>query len=111
MNNSGVILVDLDGTLAQYDGYKGHEHIGEPVPLMLLRVRRWLTSGQTVKLFTARASNPDAIPAIKTWLIKHGIDMEITNQKDYTAVQIWDDRAIQIIPNTGLRADRIDDLK
>ena len=34
-----VIAVDLDGTLAKYEGFHGMEHIGEPVPGMLRRVK------------------------------------------------------------------------
>ena len=26
-----TVCVDLDGTLAKYDGWKGLEHIGEPI--------------------------------------------------------------------------------
>ena len=29
---SGWIGVDLDGTLARYDGWRGIDHIGEPMP-------------------------------------------------------------------------------
>ena len=35
------IGVDLDGTLAQYDKYDG-TNIGKPIPLMLMRFKRWL---------------------------------------------------------------------
>ena len=57
----GHILVDLDGTLAIYNGYVGPTHIGEPVPKMLERVKSWLADGKTVKIFTARAhpAHPD----------------------------------------------------
>ena len=48
------IGVDLDGTLAYHDTWKGHEHIGEPIPAMLQRVKDWLDRGLTVKIFTAR---------------------------------------------------------
>ena len=36
---SGWIGVDLDGTLAEYHGWKGSEHIGPPIPLMVERVK------------------------------------------------------------------------
>ena len=36
----GWIGVDLDATLAYYDGFKGPEHIGEPIPQMVDRVKR-----------------------------------------------------------------------
>ena len=43
---NGWIGVDLDGTLAHYEGWKGIEHIGAPVPAMLERVKNWLAEGK-----------------------------------------------------------------
>lgn len=103
---SGWIGVDLDGTLAHYDGWMGGDHIGEPIPEMLARVRVWLAKDRTVKIFTARAQIPDQIPPIKEWLRKHGLgDLEVTATKDFGMIELWDDRCIQVIPNTGKRAD------
>jgi hypothetical protein len=69
---------------------------------MLERVRFWLKNGFTVKVFTARASIPEAIPPIKRWLAKHGLpELEITNVKDFAMVELWDDRAVQVVQNTG----------
>jgi len=96
------IAVDLDRTLAYYDGWKGEGHIGEPIPAMLARVRKWIQEGKTIKIFTARATDPKAIPYIEKWLELHGIGgLEVTNIKDNGMREFWDDRAIQIIPNTG----------
>jgi hypothetical protein len=36
----GWIGVDLDATLAKYDGWKSADHIGEPIPAMVDRVSR-----------------------------------------------------------------------
>lgn len=47
MSNNGWIGVDLDGTLAYYDGWIGAGHIGEPVPAMLERVKQLAGSGRT----------------------------------------------------------------
>ena len=97
------IGVDLDGTLAYFDGWKGADHIGEPIPLMLERVKKWIADGKEVKIFTSRASVPQQIPPIRLWLKKYGLpDLEITNLKDWEMVELWDDRAIQLIPNTGI---------
>jgi hypothetical protein len=102
----GWIGVDLDGTLAQYGGWMGPEHIGDPVPLMASRVKGWIANNMTVKIFTARACVPEQIPPIQQWLRKHGFgDLEVTNVKDFGMIELWDDRAIQIRPNTGIRAD------
>lgn len=101
MNNSWI-GVDLDGTLAFYDGWRGMEHIGDPVPQMMDRVLRWISCGTKVKIFTARASIPEQIPFVKTWLKKHGLpDLEVTNSKDFGMVELYDDRCIQVISNTG----------
>lgn len=99
---SGWIGVDLDGTLAVYTGWRGPDHIGDPVPDMLARVKGWLQRGVEVRIFTARASVPEQVPPIKAWLLKHGIgDLEITNVKDFGMVELWDDRCVRVMPNTG----------
>lgn len=103
---AGYIGVDLDSTLAYYDHWRGKEHIGEPIELMLDRVKKWIKDGKEVKIFTARASDPDAIIYIEAWLEKHGIPgLEITNTKDSKMIQFWDDRAVSVIPNTGELAE------
>jgi hypothetical protein len=110
--SGGWIGVDLDGTLAHYDGWKGVEHVGPPVPAMLARVRRWLERGITVKIFTARVSVPDGrdredvVSAIHRWCAEHGLPaLQVTCTKDFGLVELWDDRAVQVIVNTGQRAD------
>jgi hypothetical protein len=59
--------------------------------------------GYRVKIVTARAQNAElAIPPIRNWLNKHGLpDLEITNAKDMDMIELWDDRCVQVIPNTG----------
>ena len=97
------IGVDLDGTLAFAEPWKGFEHIGKPVPAMLKRVKIWLELGYRVKIVTARAENPDeAVPPIQNWLKKNGLpQLEITNCKDMDMIELWDDRCVQVVPNTG----------
>ena len=104
----GWVGVDLDGTLAFYDGWKGPSHIGKPIPLMLERVKEWLTKGIEVRIFTARAAscNPErlqSIQAIKRWSREHiGQELPITAEKDYAMFELWDDRCVQVIPNEGI---------
>ena len=107
MHKNGWIGVDLDGTLALYDGWKGEDHIGEPVPLMLERVKKWVAEGIEVRIMTARYHNGrDQIIIIKKWLVKHGLpQLKVTATKDFSMYQLWDDRCVQVIPNTGERAD------
>ena len=42
MSNGDWVGVDLDGTLAHWDGWKGVEHIGEPIQPMIARVNAWV---------------------------------------------------------------------
>ncbi len=104
MSLSGWIGVDLDGTLAEYHGWNGGA-IGEPVPAMLARVKEWLAKEQAVKIFTARACTGDAeqIALIKAWCVKHvGQELEVTATKDFAMIELWDDRCVQVVPNTGV---------
>lgn len=101
----GWIGVDLDGTLAHYDGWKGWDHIGDPIPAMLERVKRWLGEGHDVRIFTARISGGDRVVAtavIEQWCEQHlGRLLPVTNVKDFGMVELWDDRAVQVEANTG----------
>lgn len=116
----GWIGVDLDGTLAVYDGWHGIDHIGEPVIAMVNRVKRWRAAGQTVKIFTARVDGGEVAISmgdnngiahrnvaevrrhIEQWCLKHiGEILPITNVKDYGMIELWDDRAIRVIANNG----------
>lgn len=117
MSTQGWIGVDLDGTLAKYDGWQGPAHIGEPVPLMLNRVKAWLAQGRDVRIFTARVSHDGTIArtedafyarlAIERWCREHlGRTLPVTNMKDYQMLELWGDRAVQVIPNTGQRVDQ-----
>lgn len=47
---------DLDGTLAKYDGWKGIDHIGEPVKPMVDLIKRMHAEGKVIKIMTARAA-------------------------------------------------------
>lgn len=48
---------DLDGTLAKYDGWKGIDHIGEPVKPMVDLIRKMHDEGRVVKILTARVAH------------------------------------------------------
>ena len=113
MSNSGWIGVDLDGTLAKYDKWIGFRHIGEPIAPMLNRVKQWISEGREVKIFTARMHGhgapligggvEDAKTPIEEWCLLHiGRVLEVTNVKDFGMIELWDDRAVQVIPNTGI---------
>lgn len=129
----GWIGCDFDGTLATYDGYKGAAVCGEPIIKMVDRVKRWLAASKEVRIFTARVYVPpspnglvgpeeidsewvkrsmkaqQARAAITDWCKIHiGTALPITCIKDSSMYELWDDRAVQLIPNTGFRIDGAD---
>jgi hypothetical protein len=43
---------------------------------------------------------------ITDWLASNGlVGVQITHEKDHKMIELWDDRCVQVIPNTGERAD------
>lgn len=121
----GWIGVDFDGTLAQYDTWVSADHCGDPIGPMVERVKRWRDEGWEVRVFTARVfpiTNViypgDDIPmtstterrtqafrsawAIQQWCKEHlGEILPITCVKDFSMSELYDDRAVQVRPNTG----------
>ena len=118
---SGWIGVDLDGTLAEYRGWTKDGSIGKPIPIMVNRVKKWIADGRDVRIFTARCwplgtaaqigiecaiDSSAQVHRIEEWCVKHiGHALPVTCVKDYGMVELWDDRAVQVRANTGLRAD------
>ena len=109
MSAGGWIGVDLDGTLAEYGTWKGADPIGLPVVPMLDRVKAWLSDGVVVKIFTARVAfdeDGSVRKTIEDWCLLHvGVVLPVTHAKDYGMIELWDDRCVQVVPNTGQRAD------
>ena len=100
--------VDLDGTLAESPSPHGAaDHIGAPVIPMLMRVKEWLRQGREVRILTARAYPPgDAsayqVDLVKAWCRKYvGRTLPVTCMKDHDMDVLYDDRAVQVIHNTG----------
>lgn len=106
----GWIGVDLDGTLAHYEG--DVRTIGQPIGPMLARVKQWLAQGKTVKILTARAADPHQVAAIRAWLRSVGLpDLAITDRKDFRMTELWDDRAVSVQTNTGRPKMWLDNAK
>lgn len=109
---NGWIGVDLDGTWAEYHGWKGPEHIGPAIPSMTKRIQDWIAAGIEVRVFTARVSHDGTERRIHEASVAHsaitkftieqlGFPLTITNVKDYGMLELYDDRAVQVEENTG----------
>jgi hypothetical protein len=116
-SNKGWWACDLDGTLAEYHGWPADGSIGKPIPAMVERVKGWLAEGKDVRIFTARiwplgttadadqmrsAQAIEQMVKITEWCAKHlGQPLQITCCKDYGMITLYDDRCVQVVPNTG----------
>jgi len=105
------IVFDFDGVLCEYQGWRGHDNIGEPIMPMVDLVIDLHKKGHKLKLCTTRL-NPHpfgderidedvvSLKAKRTiidWLDRHGIldcFVEITGYKPYGEYYI-DDRALR----------------
>lgn len=100
---------DLDGTLATIGEGEWDGGIGEPIPQMVELLQKYIASGREVRILTARVASVNGDfevklqkEQIKWWCKKHlGVELKVTAEKDPGMLLLYDDRAIQVIPNTG----------
>jgi hydroxymethylpyrimidine pyrophosphatase-like HAD family hydrolase len=121
MSEIEMIGVDLDGTLAKWYGRAIIDYIpdkiGDPIPEMVARVKKWLAQGKEVVIFTARVhpSNADAeIARLATqrWCLDNfGVILEVTCMKHPRMTWIFDDRAVSVEKDTGriLKIDYVEE--
>lgn len=100
-----TVAVDVDGVLAKYDGWKGPEHIGEPIAGAVEFTKK-LGKNFEVLIFTTRTSgiNNDDVELgkkrIEVWLNKHAFyyDRIYVGLGKPLAVAYIDDRAVPCCP-------------
>lgn len=113
------VAVELDGCLAHYDGWKGHEHIGEPIQEMVFKIKRLLFMKIGVRVLTHRVGpRPDdeaglgaraSYCLITEWCVKHlGEPLPVTNCIDVACVEILAAHAKEVVANTGLFAVEVE---
>ncbi len=106
------IAVDFDRTLSYYEGHKTWKmyQFGPPIPAMYFRVKKWISEGHNVIIFTARVAphgeNYDiegVRRAIQDWLQANDLPrLEVTCIKTPDIDQIWDNKAVSVKENSGL---------
>lgn len=104
-----MIAFDLDGTLAEYHGWKGVSHIGAPVPKMIDRLLFHIENGDECIIFTSRVGHDDvhqntmAEHHISKWLRDNDLPyMKITARKLPGIRLFYDDRALHVEKNLGV---------
>lgn len=109
-----VVAVDLDGTLCEYDGWKGPAHFGKPIPGVVKALFELKKAGWAVVIWTTRRTDH----ALKAHLEKHGVPYDFINKNPFGPPQgshkifadvYLDDRAVRFDGNTGGLAKRIMD--
>lgn len=120
-NKPREIAVDFDATLGEYDESirpYDPDHLGAPIPEMLEKVKKAIESGANVRIFTARVypgadyeralNATKSFVAIAKWCEKYlGEIIPIECMKSYEIDEIWDDRARQVVKNTGMFLDEL----
>ena len=107
---------DLDGTLAKYDGWKGIDHIGEPVRPMVELIKRMHDEGKVVKIMTARVA-PKEKPETKpnpyregNWCIESPDFQTWALKGEWTPlefIQEWCYRILGFIPEIVYQKDHL----
>ena len=111
------IGVDLDGTLVpgNHDPSTWNMfEVKDPIDVMVKKIHAVLARGVQVKIFTARVGGlysanlnerfqAERVRAvIEAWSQEHfGFVLEVIAHKDMDMLELWDDRARQVVFNTG----------
>jgi hypothetical protein len=82
------VAIDFDGVLARYDGWKGPEHYGAPLPGALDFVRRLLGAGYHVVIFTTRADCAQGIDRLEYWFKDHGLENALAAELEITCTKL-----------------------
>lgn len=94
----GFVGVDFDKTLATHR--TGSMAIGKPIKPMVKKVKRMLSEGKDVRIFTARPKSVH--PKIKQWTKENlGKALPVTNKKQHNMYRFYDDRAVHVNANRG----------
>ena len=108
----GWVGFDLDGTIAQYTGYKGWQHIGEPIPSMINFIKKLRSMGIPCKILTSRAAAESRAvdgltfeqveQVVQDWTEKYiGERLPVVSEKGCSMIVLFDDSVVQINKNTG----------
>ena len=106
-----TVCVDLDGTLAQYDGWKGLDHIGDPIHGAKEFLHELKSIPVRVVIWTTRTNsdlNKESTDKLKArvieWLNRHNLPFDdvSTDEAKLLCLAFVDDRAITCRPQDGI---------
>lgn len=107
-----TIAFDFDGVLAQYDGWKGYQHLGKPIEGMREVLQQLKSDGWKILIYTTRGN-----AEIAEWCKKYDMPVDYINMnpeiqgknpgKPIASIYV-DDRAIRF---TGDVKKLIEDIR
>lgn len=109
-----IVAVDLDGTLLEYEGWKGPAHFGKPIQGVVDALFTLKKAGWAIVIWTTRRTDY----AVKAHLEKYSVPFDYINKHPWqppgtshkiTADVYLDDRAVRFTGNTSGLAQRIMD--
>lgn len=104
---------DYDGTLFTHTT-EDNPVVGEPIKPMIERLKTLLNQGIRCKILTARVSSIEKNVQFQERVIRKSLvkevgekaaNIEVTAEKDYLMMEFYDDRARQVIKDTGITID------
>ena len=72
----GVIAFDFDGVLAQYDGWKGFDVLGEPIIETIKGIQKLHEEGYYIIIYTCRQDTP----TLRKWLKDNNVPYDDLNR-------------------------------
>jgi len=102
-----TVAFDLDGVLALHGPReKESGEIGKPISSMIKKLKEFLAAGYNVVVFSARLGQGDRreiTREIGNWTMKHiGVRLPVTDVKSADWECFFDDKAVQVIRNSGM---------
>jgi hypothetical protein len=98
-----ILAVDFDGTISDYNGWRGYLHAGKPVGSVVKALRKEAKNGSWIIVHTCRVTAmdgqivPEAVEFLRSWLKKNRVpfnEIWMGTGKPY-ACEYWDDRAVR----------------
>ena len=72
----GTIAFDFDGVISTYEGFKGVDVFGEPIPETITAMQKLSSLGYNIIIFTTRIDTP----ALRAWLKKYQVPYNDINR-------------------------------
>jgi len=116
LKKPNIVAVDLDGTLLEYDGWKGPAHFGQPIQGVVEALHELKKAGWAIVVWTTRATDY----ALRAHLERHDVPYDYINKHPWqppgsshkiSADVYLDDRALRFTGDTKNLAKRILDAK